>query len=222
MRFFKHVTLGSALVSVVLFAGLSEIRAEDDGVEVEFSPIGFALVCHPNCTATMTVEEFPTTKETEIEIEVDTVLPNEFYTVWIRLSEINPLTGAKSTALAPTTDIGALLAVTPLNAGSTDVINGFWTDDDGEGSLEVTLDFLLSDCVYPFDSYDPSLPPAKMKLAGDMAGGTLRIVSHVTDHLGHGLSPGQHEVWFDWFLTSGARFDSDDDDDDDESDDKDD
>lgn len=83
------------------------------------------------------------------------------------------------------------------------MINGFLTDGNGDGTLVVQLDFLLTDGVYPFNQYDPTLAPAEFKTMADAAGGTLRIITHLTDpegQEGHGLVPGVHELAFDWVL----------------------
>ncbi|MFQ5993123.1 MAG: hypothetical protein ACE5NA_11865 [Nitrospiraceae bacterium] len=143
----------------------------------------------------------------------------------------NPLTNTNSTPLAPTSAIADLLRETdlldladplplgvvippdhcsvdplypfaPLCVGTTDLINGFFTNSAGNGMLEVTLNFLLSDGVYPWHKFEPGLPDAEIKTLSDEAGGTLRIVSHLTDNLGHGLKPGKHEVAFDLLFPS--------------------
>ena len=69
-----------------------------------------------------------------------------------------------------------------------DVINGFLTDKKGRGEFNVTLDFLLSDGIYPFDQYDVTplgfpdpLLPAEIKRVADNAGGRLRVISHLAE-----------------------------------------
>lgn len=189
--FFNRAVLVLGLASCVLFVSASGTQAEE---ELEFTPIATAEVNERG-------------DETEITIEVRGAAPDTFYTVWIRLNGSSPLTGAGSTAMAPTTAIDDLSAVTPDPAefntcfakGSEDVINGFFTDEQGNGTLEVTLDFPLSAGCYPFPA--ASCIPFKRQGAG---GATLRIVSHCfdqcCDQIGHGLVAGPHEVWFNWEL----------------------
>lgn len=43
---------------------------------------------------------------------------------------------------------------------------------------------------------DAAVPP--VAIAGPQGPYTLRIVSHCTDQLGHGLTSGDPEWWFDW------------------------
>lgn len=152
----------------------------------------------------------------------------------------NPLTGTNSVPLAPVSQLINLLNVTapedlvpevaadlPVDhcsfgflascVGTRNVVNGLLTGPDGNGTLDVTLDFVLSHGVYPFSRFDTTpfpelpqppeiLPDAEIKTLLDKAGGTIRVITHFADipvfgqPLGHGLVPGDHEPAFDWML----------------------
>ncbi len=211
MRFLKWAVLVSAMAGAV--GGLGQFEAQAEETTANFSFPWFLdpssgrtfffgkSPCPPTGTASAKINENQGKGTTAITIKVEQAKPNEFYGVWIRLKNESPLgTHIAATALAPTTAITQLLAITPPNLGSTDMINGFFTNAEGNGLLRVELDFLLSEGVYPFSRYDPALPNVPLLSANDASGGTLRIVAHCTDHLGHGLVPGTHEPSFDWAL----------------------
>lgn len=61
---------------------------------------------------------------------------------WLGLSGNGPLAAMPATALAPSSALEDLIAVTQ-SAESTDVTNGFMTDADGNGELSLELDFML-------------------------------------------------------------------------------
>jgi hypothetical protein len=122
---------------------------------------------------------------TKIKIEVEGAVLDEFYTAWLKLADPSPLTGIGATPLAPTTELGSLQGAD----GETDIVNGFFTDGRGNGKLEVKLDFLLGDGVDPFSSYDAALAESAI---GDMPF-TIRLASHRSAHVSHGLLPGTHE-----------------------------
>lgn len=120
---------------------------------------------------------------TSIKIKVDGAVPNEFYTAWLKVGG-SPLTGIGATPLAPTTMLDYLASAD----GMTRVPNGFFTDEDGDGKLKVTLDFPLSEGIYPFPDGDVAIGDTPF---------TIRLASHCIDHSGHGLVPGVHERNFD-------------------------
>lgn len=202
MNLLKRVLLVLGLASCVLFASLSGTQAHKARIHAEFDQLPLA----DDYESTATVEIRRAGRGEHVKIEVQGVEPNEFYTVWVRLRDVNPLTGTRSTALAPTDEIDTLWAVTPppedyklcFATGSEDLINGFWTDGDGDGNVVVELDFRLTDGFYPFDRYASDFRAARLKRG--VFGATLRIASHFCDHIGHGLVPGPHEGWFDWTL----------------------
>jgi len=168
-KWWTPLALVGVLVMTVFLSAPTTLIADDDDDEVELeadfhisSSLGDANeVCNfdfADAEATIEIEEED--GKTEIEIEVEEAGPNLFYTAWLRLggdgSPIPIRMGSKATPLAPTTELAALEAATS-GPGTTDLANGFFTDGDGEGELEVTLDFLLlSGDGYPFPgSSDP-------------------------------------------------------------------
>ena len=66
-------------------------------------------------------------------------------------------------------------------------------------------EILLSDGVYPFSRYDAGLADVP---SGDSPF-TFRIISHCTDLLQHGLTPGVHEPTFQISLSGDGDGDSD-------------
>ncbi|MFQ5931636.1 MAG: hypothetical protein ACE5MM_04445 [Nitrospiraceae bacterium] len=212
MHFLKRAALVFGLAGSVLFVVTPfGTRAGEKVMKDEFDLLPLAESYRSR--ATVEIRRKGSEKE-EVRINVQNARPNDFYTVWIRLQDFNPLTRrTKSTALAPASrdEIDGLIQDTPdqedFNAcfarGSTDVINGFWTDGDGNGKLRVPLDFRLTDGFYPFDKYNEDYPSVPIKRAR-FGGATLRIVSHCDerccDQMGHGLVPGPHQGWFDWSI----------------------
>jgi len=119
----------------------------------------------------------------------------------------NPLMGIPGTALIPSTHLDeALDAVSTPNDTS---IAGFHSDEAGNGSFFIELDFPIINGAYPFQNFEgfdaaderfkveqPSIPPVAIAMSGVPF--TMRVASHCIDGLGHGLLPGPHEGWFDW------------------------
>ena len=90
-------------------------------------------------------------------------------------------------------------------------MNGFHSDEDGNGSITVDLDFPIVNGAYPFhrfEGFDPAderfpldTPRAHpVAIVGQSGPFTLRVASHCVDGLGHGLVAGPHEGWFDWMV----------------------
>ena len=142
-----------------------------------------------------------------VTITVERARPNTLFTTWLRLRAKSPdsdaasfggspITDAGSTPLAPTTAMADLVAAAE-GPGVIDVANGFWTDEEGNGILQVTLDFPFVDGAYPFHKYDPALPPVAI-VGAPFAPFMLRLVSHCIDDLGHGVNAANREPWFDW------------------------
>ncbi len=147
---------------------------------------------------------------TQVKVNVVDAAPNMFFTVWLKLDEPSPLTGAAVTALANPSDTADLGAVTPMSAltpeamalglmgdagrGDTNVANGFTTDATGAATFTIMLDYALEPGgAFPFDAFHHSLDPVPF---GDSPF-ALRLASHAVDQVGHGLVPGKHEMWFD-------------------------
>ena len=143
---------------------------------------------------------------TEIRIEISGAAPNTLFTAWLRLRGTNPDTGESyggnpitdkgSTALAPSTALAELAAIAETE-GATDAANALTTDADGNGTLEVVLDFAMIGGAYPFERYDSALLPVGIVGAPD-APFMIRLASHCTDGLAHGLLQGDREMWFNW------------------------
>ena len=117
--------------------------------------------------------------------------------------------------MAPVTALPDLLAATGEGSGSTESANGIVSDDSGDATLLIELDFPLDDGAYPFQKYaefDPSdgrykaeTPSAHPVAIVNSASGDvdapfmIRVVSHCTDGLAHGLEPAAREPWFDLY-----------------------
>lgn len=142
-----------------------------------------------------------------VSITIEKARPDTLYTTWLRLKGTtlgdepadyggSPLTGAGSTPLAASAALESLLAAAE-GPGVTEVANGFWTDEEGNGTLVAELDFPLLGGAYPFHRYDESLAPLAI-VGAPFAPFMIRIASHCTDDLGHGVNAGDREPWFDW------------------------
>ena len=88
-------------------------------------------------------------------------------------------------------------------------MNGFHSDEDGNGSITVDLDFPIVNGAYPFHKFEGFYPAYErfpldtpraypVAIVGQSGPFTLRLASHCVDSLGPGLVAGPHEGWFDW------------------------
>lgn len=128
----------------------------------------------------------------------------------------SPMTGGGATPLLPGYTLDTALSQTPPFLGTPTPTNGFTTDYDGNARFRIDLDFPVVGGAYPFqrastaavqDLRDAgsSLPlvripsvianPADPDISGPFL---LRVVSHCTDLLSHGLSPAVREAWFQY------------------------
>lgn len=151
--------------------------------------------------------------------------PDTVYTVWMRTagngpdgSAIgpSPLTGGGATPFAAGTSLDAMLSYTPPFAGTATPVNGFTTDSNGNANFTISLDFPVVGGAYPFQEASaqavadwqaaggnpaaqrkptPVVNPADPNISAPFL---LRVISHCTDGLGHGLSPATREAWFDY------------------------
>ena len=143
---------------------------------------------YSNASATIKIKEKANGK-TKIKIKIKNAKPNHLYTVWLKLDGTSPLSGIGATPAAGSGDIQTIIdnADTACAAGA----NAFYTNSAGKGKLRITLDFHLSDGIYPFSAFDGS---------PDVAIGntpfSFRVISHCTDGQQHGLYPGVHEPTF--------------------------
>lgn len=170
----------------------------------------------PEASATLELQQ--DNGGSSVTIDVKAARPDTYYTVWVRLSGKDesgaafggsPLTGAPGTPLVPTSEFEDVLAATGPENGNDHNSNGFYTDANGDATFTIDLDFPIVNGAYPFHKVtgfdaaderypldDPRIIP--VAIVGPGAPFTLRIASHCTDGVGHGLVPGPHEGWFDW------------------------
>lgn len=160
----------------------------------------------------------------KVKINLKNARPNTHFTVWLRMKGQShgvgfggsPVTGGGATPLAPTSELGTLVADWIDPAGSLiPRENGFITDANGSGKLKVKLDFPMSSGAYPFNRMDhATYLAAQGKNAAAEASPTaivdpreasvgpsgtpfmIRMVSHCQDDASHGLSPANREAWF--------------------------
>jgi len=161
---------------------------------------------YENAAATITIDQLY--RNSTAHITLKNARPNTFYTLWLRLRGItegddgdiyggSPITDAGSTPLAPSTELSNLIASGVEGAGNIDVANGFMTGSDGSGSTSIELDFPLLGGAYPFHKAYPNLAPVPI-VGAPVAPFMVRLVSHCTDNVGHGVNAGAREPWFDW------------------------
>lgn len=175
---------------------------------------------YPDASAALELVERP--GSTDVAIRIAGAMPDMLYTAWLQLRGTtddgvrfggNPLTGRGSTPMAPSGALPGLLAATGEGAGTPTSANGVITDANGDALLELELDFPIDDGAYPyqkFAEFDPGDPrygadaPAAHPVAivnpatGDVdAPFMIRLVSHCSDRLAHGLTPANREPWFD-------------------------
>ena len=148
--------------------------------------------------------------KTNIVIRVRNAPANALFTVWLKLTEPNPLTGAGVTALADPAMIPELAIVTPDSVltgiahdlglmgddgtGGDQVANSFRTDENGRGEFRIRLNFPVMKGAYQFNELHEDLAP----VAIDNMPFTLRLATHCVDDMAHGLVAGIHEPFFDW------------------------
>ncbi len=205
----------------------TKITANFESVVVEETACGLSSAW-PNSFAKATIRQ--SDGRTKITVKVKESVPDVLWTVWIRMAGESPLafngmSRMGSTPMAPIAAINDLASVTPdgniddnafpigtgdNGEGSDNVINGFFTDTDGNGRLKIALDFPLIRGAVPFHEVNDSFSPVAIG-TGPLVPFTLRIVSHCEDNVGHGLVPGGqldpeteqplstgHEIWFEW------------------------
>ena len=161
----------------------------------------------------------------QVTIRIQDARPDTLYTFWLRLQGTDssgegfggsPLTGGGSTPLAASWSLPDLLAATGEGNGMLDVANGVTTDSNGNARFRVQLDFPFEGGAYPFqrmekfNADDPRFPESDVgprifpvsivdpREPNIDAPFLIRMVSHCTDELGHGLTPNAREPWFDF------------------------
>jgi hypothetical protein len=159
-----------------------------------------------------------------VAIKIRNAVPNTVFTVWMRMAGSssggsigpNPMNGGGATPLLPGTALDQALSQSPPNAGTPTPANGFTTDKNGNAFFKIDLDFPVVGGAYPFHRASDSaiqalrdagstwplinIPAAIVNPADGGIGGPflLRVISHCTDGLGHGLSPAKREAWFQY------------------------
>lgn len=173
-----------------------------------------------DATAMLTIDQED--GHSRVSITMRDARPHTSFTVWLRLGGTdssgnafggNPLTDGTATPLASSQTLPALLRSTGAGNGNARQPNGFTTDAYGNATFRTTVDFPIVAGAYPFhrfpgfDASDARLPAANpaiypVAIAGPQGPYTLRIISHCTDGIGHGLQSGPREWWFDWTVSS--------------------
>jgi hypothetical protein len=170
----------------------------------------------PDAAATLKIIQTPS--QSEVTVAVTDARLDTLYTLWLGLRGKtpagvvyggSPLTGEPGTPLIPTTMLAAATAA--LKTPVTDPPHGFRTDVKGNGTVTISLDFPIVGGAYPFERFagfdfiGTRLPHEihsikTIAIVGADAGApfTIRLASHCTDGVSHGLLPGPHEGWFDW------------------------
>ena len=128
----------------------------------------------------------------------------------------SPLTCGGATPLAPGYKLDTIIHYTSPFAGTSAPTNGFTTDKHGNAHFSIDLDFAVVDGAYPFHLASESAVAAWQAVGGNpdarriptavvnpsdpgISGPfLLRVISHCTDQLAHGLSPGKREAWFQY------------------------
>jgi len=166
-------------------------------------------------------------QRSRVKIWIRDAQPDSLYTFWLRLKGKtdagvdfggSPLTGGGSTPLAPSWALDSLLESTGSSDGVTNgtrsIANGVRTNSDGNANFSLHLDFPIFDGAYPFqhmENFDPDdsrypidnpalhpvaiVNPEAPRISAPFL---IRMVSHCTDELGHGLTPGAREPWFQY------------------------
>lgn len=91
-------------------------------------------------------------------------------------------------------------------SGNANPTNGFTTDKNGNATRSIALDFPVVRGAYPFHLATKPVPnrapnvPTAISDPREGTGGPflIRLISHCTDQLGHALSPGIRETWFQY------------------------
>ena len=174
-------------------------------------------------TATLKIEQHGISSK--VRVKVKGAVPNTLFTVWLRMAGIgpggnaigpNPVNGGGATPLLPSAALDGALRNSPPFPGTPTPTNGFITDRRGNATFTIDLDFPIFGGVYPFQRASaaavqelidagsswplmripsPVVNPAEPGISAPFR---LRVISHCTDGLGHGLSPATREAWFDY------------------------
>lgn len=188
------------------------VECQESDADYPYAPYDW-----PDASATLEIRQGA--GHSTVAVEIRAARPNTYYSIWLRLKGEDasgvgyggsPFMGIPGTPLIPTSELGNALAT--FSEPNDTSINGFHTDENGDASFYIELDFPIINGAYPFQKFvdfdasderflvdEPSNRPVAIAGAG-AAPFTLRVASHCTDGTGHGLLPGPHEGWFDWAM----------------------
>jgi len=194
-----HKAIQAGLLGSTMLFTMPMVQAKDVPMDFVFSSGAVCGGDFANASATIDIDQED--GSTDIEISIKDAMPNAIYTVWLRLKDPSPITGGKSTALAPTSAVAGLPAsegsgFAEVAAGA--VANGFVTDSGGDGKISMTIDSPIIKGSYRFEEVDASYNPVLTDNPASKF--TIRVASHCTDGITHGLSAGTNEKWFNWFF----------------------
>ncbi|MEM9657531.1 MAG: PEP-CTERM sorting domain-containing protein [Planctomycetota bacterium] len=196
------------LVGAALLAAPRQVPGQTFTMDTVFPGDG-----HPDAVAELTYSL--ENGSTEVEINVSNAAPEQYYSIWLKLDGVSPLTGIEVAPFAGASDIASLAPSTPDDkltpvakalglvgddgSGAIGGPNGFFTDANGSAAHSLTLDFpVVEGGYFPFDDFDPSLSPVPLGSTPFL----LNTLSH-TDQVGHGLFPdGGPDTAIPWFWTS--------------------
>ena len=149
-----------------------------------------------------TLEVTQSGSSSKVEIQVSDARPDTVYTVWVRMKGTadgtgldfggSSLTGGGATPLAPGSDLPTLMANSPgaNPTGTTNPVNGFTTDANGDADWSINLDFPVQGGAYPFNAVGAApvaiVDPTQYGVSAPFL---MRVVSHCQDDAAHGLSP---------------------------------
>lgn len=198
---------------LIAFALVLPLTAAAHGQVLTMDNVFMDDLGYPNASAELTYSL--ANGSTDVEIHVSNAVPNQYWSIWMKLDGNSPLTGIEVVPFAAVSDIDSLAPSTPDSAltaaakslglvgddgsGAASGPNGFFTDANGDATHSITLDYpLVAGGVFPFDEYDPSLSPVPLGSTPFL----LNTLIH-TDDVGHGLFPdGGAGTAAAWFWTS--------------------
>lgn len=98
-----------------------------------------------------------------VSIKIQNARPKTIYKAWVCLKGNvmgrdaiggSPLTGGGTTSFAPGSALNSLVGFTPPYDGTSEPINGWMTDMNGNTDFMIELDFPLVGGVYLFQTVD--------------------------------------------------------------------
>lgn len=193
------------LASAMVLSASDHASGQTNSMDTVFAGSGY-----PDASAELTYSL--ANGSTSVEINVSNAAPDQFYSVWLKLDGVSPLTGIGVVPLASASDIASLALSTPDSnltptakslglvgddgSGAASGPNGFFTDANGNAASLIALGFpLVAGGVVPFHEFDSSLSPVHLGSTPFL----LNVLSH-SDQVAHGLfpdgGPGTAAPWF--------------------------